>query len=279
MLTAKARTYANFVKLEHTIFSLPVVFAGAWLRLKHLPSARLTILLLVAAASARTVGMGFNRLVDAEIDARNPRTKYRELPRGAMTRHEAWKLIIGAAIVYLGSAALIAPMCLWLAPIPLVLFAGYPYLKRYTSLSHLGLGLAWSMGPVAGWVASAQTLQGLGQVKWLWLFSVLWVTGFDIIYSTMDEAFDRSEGLHALPARVGKERALQVAAVWHIWAFVALAALWSTQLHTEASLLWLMGIGVAFIGEHAVASRYPQVAFFHMNALVGFLVFGMVVGA
>ena len=274
----RLRVYAGFVKIEHTLFSLPLVLAGAWLRLRHAPPLRLVVLLLLAAAGARALGMGLNRLADAELDARNPRTKQRELPSGAMTRREAWWLVIVAGLVYAAASAMIAPLCLWLSPIPALFFAVYPYMKRWTSLAHVGLGLAWSLAPVAGWVAAAGTLQGIGEVKALWWFSLLWVAGFDVIYATMDEAFDRAEGLHALPARLGKEHALQVAAVLHIWAFVALAALWRHQLHTAASLYWLFAIGAVLLWEHAIASRRPELAFFNLNAAIGFFVLAMVIG-
>ncbi|MBI4597840.1 MAG: UbiA family prenyltransferase [Candidatus Omnitrophica bacterium] len=276
MTSTKLQTYASFVKLEHAMFSLPLIFAGALLRLRHWPDALTTVLALLAAVGARAMGMGMNRLIDAEIDARNPRTRHRELPRGVMTRNEAWGLVVGAGVLYLICAALIAPICLWLSPIPVLLFAVYPHLKRFTSLAHVGLGLAWSTAPVAGWLAASKSLQGIGEVSWLWLFAVLWVAGFDIIYATMDEAFDRAEGLHALPARLGKAKALQTALVLHIWAFVALASLWRGQLHTGASLWWLLAIGVAFIWQHAIADRNPEFAFFKLNGLIGFLVFGMV---
>ena len=276
--TAKWKTYASFMKIEHAIFSLPVIFAGAWLRLRHWPDAGTSLLLLLAAVGARAMGMGLNRLIDADIDARNPRTRQRELPRGAMRRREAWALVIAAGFLYTLCAGLIAPVCLWLSPIPVILFVIYPYLKRFTSLSHLGLGLAWSTGPVAGWLAAAKSLTGIGHVTSLWLFSLLWVAGFDIIYATMDEKFDRAEGLHSLPARLGKSKALQVAAVLHIWAFAALAALWRWQLYSAASFWWLMGIGALFLWQHAVADKHPEFAFFTLNGVIGFLVLAFIAG-
>ena len=265
-------TYASFVKIEHTVFSLPLIFAGAWLGLRRAPSLHLAALLMLAAAGARAVGMGLNRLVDAELDARNPRTKHRELPRGAMTIGGAWGLIAAAGLLYVAASALIAPICLWLSPVPVLLFAGYPYLKRWTSLAHLGLGLAWSLAPVAGYLAATHTLRGISQVQGLWAFSLLWVAGFDVIYATMDEAFDRAEGLHSLPARLGKARALRIAALLHAMAFAALCGFWRGELGSASSFAWLMAVGAALLWEHAVASRRPEVAFFHLNAVIGFFV-------
>ena len=268
--------YAGFIKLEHTVFSLPVVFAGTVLHARGWFSTRLAAWVLLAAVGGRVMAMGLNRLIDQELDARNPRTQKRELARGAMSRAEAWAVVGLAGFLYIAGAAAIAPICLWLSPIPVALFVVYPYLKRFTWLAHLGLGLAWSMGPVAGWLAASKSPAQVSEVGWLWAFSVLWVTGFDIIYATMDEAFDRESGLHSLPARLGRGRALQVAEILHAAAFLCLYLLWRTQLLAPASLWWLAGIGALFIWQHSVAARKPEFAFFHLNAILGFAVFGFV---
>lgn len=264
--------YSSFVKLEHSVFSLPVVFCGALLGLRRWPSWRLNLLILIAAVAGRTLGMALNRLFDAQIDARNPRTQGRELPRGAMTSAEGWLVVVAAAAVYAAAAWAIAPVCLKLAPVPVALFFIYPYLKRATALTHLGLGLAWSMGPVGGYVAATRSASQLSEVAWLWLFSLCWVTGFDIIYATMDEAFDRKEGLHSLPARFGKRKALWIAATLHALAWVALALLWFKQLHQDIALIWLLAIGVLFIWQSAIAEKKPEFAFFKLNGIIGFLV-------
>ena len=278
VLTAnRLKTYASFIKLEHTVFSLPLIYAGALLGVDDVLSARLVLLILMAAIGGRVAALGFNRLIDVGIDRRNPRTRIRELPRGAMQRWEGWLVVAIGGALYLASAAAIAPICLQLAPIPLVLFAGYPYLKRFTSLSHLGLGLAWSMAPLGGWLAASQSLATIGEVGWLWLFSLLWVCGFDIIYATMDEGFDREFGLHSLVVRLGRRRALQVAAIIHAVTFVSLYALWRTQLHSPLALVWLLGIGALFIWQHAIAERNPEFAFFQLNGALGFVVLGFVV--
>lgn len=272
----RLKTYASFVKLEHTVFSLPLIFAGTLLHERQWPSQRLAGLILLAAIGARVVAMGLNRLIDQEIDERNPRTRARELPRGVMQRWEAWVIVALAGLLYVGSAAAIAPICLRLSPIPVALFVVYPYLKRFTPLSHLGLGLAWSVAPVAGWLAASRMLTGLSEVGWLWLFSWLWVTGFDIIYATMDEAFDREAGLHSLPVALGRRKALQVAANLHAMAFLALYLLWLTQFTSRASLLWLAAIGALLIWQNAIAERHPGFAFFQLNGILGFLVSGFV---
>ena len=273
---SRLKAYSSFIKVEHTIFSLPVIFAGTLLHIGGAPSAALVLFILLAAIGGRIMAMGLNRLIDEEIDARNPRTRARELPSGTMRRGEAWMIVLLAGLLYIGSAAAIAPICLWLSPIPVALFVIYPYLKRFTVFSHLGLGLAWSMGPVGGWLAAARTVEGISEAGWLWLFSVLWVAGFDIIYATMDEAFDRAEGLHSLPARMGKRPALAIAAAAHGAALLSLYILWRSQFGSLTALLWLLGIGALFVWQHAIAERRPEVAFFQLNGALGFMVFGFV---
>ena len=162
--TSRIKAYAGFIKLEHTIFSLPLIFAGTLLHTGRWPSARLSGLILLAAIGGRVMAMGLNRIIDAKIDARNPRTQARELPSGNMRHGEAWFLVAAAGVVYLSAAAAISPICVWFSPVPVVLFVLYPYMKRFTTLSHLGLGLAWSMAPVGGWLAASGSLERMGEI-------------------------------------------------------------------------------------------------------------------
>ncbi len=271
------KAYASFIKLEHTFFSLPLIYAGMLLHTRGWPTPRLAVLILLAAAGGRVMAMGLNRIIDAEIDRRNPRTRGRELPRRAMTMAEAWAIVAIAGLMYLASAAAIAPVCLVWSPLPVALFVVYPYLKRFTSLAHLGLGLAWSMAPLGGWLAASQSLRAFHEVGWLWLFSVLWVAGFDVIYATMDEAFDREWGLRSLPAALGRKKALHIAVMLHSFAFLALYLLWSGPLgRSQASGLILLAITGLLVWQHVIAARRPQFAFFELNVAVGFLVLGFI---
>ncbi len=277
-ISDRLKVYANFVKLEHTIFSLPLIYAGALVGGHGRISWSQAAWILLAAAGGRVLAMGLNRIIDAELDARNPRTKNRELPRGVMHVGEAWGVVAIAGAVYLVSAAALSRVCLWWSPLPVVLFVIYPYLKRVTALAHLGLGLAWSMAPLGGYLATAQSLSGIGDVYFLVTFSLLWVAGFDIIYATMDEAFDREFGLYSLPVAVGKRRALRISAMLHACAFVSLAIMWNA--HTSPiALAWLMAIGAVLAWEQIAAPRKPEFAFFQLNALIGFLVLGFVITA
>ena len=280
VLTAdRLKIYASFVKLEHTVFSLPLIIAGTVLHANGWPSMRLLGLILLAAVGGRVMAMGLNRIIDAQIDARNPRTQRRELPRGAMRQGEAWAIVAIAGTLYLAAAAAIAPICLRLSPIPVMLFVVYPFLKRFTAFSHVGLGLAWSMAPLGGWLAASQSLQPFGKVLWLWVFSILWVAGFDIIYATMDEAFDREAGLHSLPAIAGKRRALLCAFVLHLAAFATLVRVWQSQGASWAALPWLVAVGALLLWQHLVAERRPEFAFFTLNGILGFLVLAVVIAA
>ena len=268
--------YSRFVKLEHTVFSLPLIYAGALLAGRGGFSGELALLIFLAAVGGRVAAMGLNRIIDVEIDRRNPRTQVRELPRELLHVWEGWVVVALGTVVYVFSAIHIAPICLVLAPLPLILFVIYPYLKRLTMLTHLGLGLAWSMGPLGGWLAASKSLDGIGEVGWLWLFSVLWVAGFDIIYAILDVDFDRREGLFSMPATLGTARALAVARLLHAGAFLSLLALWWVQAFSPPSLIWLAAIGAALIVEHRLAVRKPEVAFFQCNAVIGFLVLAFV---
>jgi 4-hydroxybenzoate polyprenyltransferase len=195
-----------------------------------------------------------------------------------MRRREAWAIVLVAGAVYAASAAAIDPLCLALSPVPVILFFIYPYLKRLTAFVHLGLGLAWSMAPLGGWLAASRSLSTFSDVLWLWLFSILWVAGFDIIYATLDEAFDRRAGLHSLPVRLGTRPALKVAALVHAAAFASLCVLWFKQLHSDVALWWLGVIAALFVWQHVIAERRPEFAFFQLNGILGFLVFGFIAG-
>lgn len=224
--------------------------------------------------------MALNRIIDAAADARNPRTAMRELPRGTLTLREAWSVAATGAAAYFAAAGLISSLCLLLSPIPLVVFALYPYLKRFTSLAHLGVGVADALGPLGAWVAvrsaaGAPVLEDAGGLWLLAAFAVLWITGFDVIYATLDEAFDRQEGLHSLPALLGKEDALRVSGALHFLAAACLGFLYVSEFAGPAPLFLLVAIVALLLYEH---ERIHDVhfAFFTANAGVSFLVLAFV---
>ena len=265
----RLRTWGRFVRFEHTLFSLPLLFAGVLLAGGFDVSPSLLALVLIAGAGARTAALGLNRIIDRRIDAVNPRTATRELPSGAMTLTEAWTLTCAGALVYATAAWWISPICLALAPLPLAVFMLYPYLKRWTPWCHLGVGLGLAMAPLGGWFAVRLGGRDVGPALLLALFTLAWVAGFDVIYATLDEAFDRQAGIHSLPARYGRRTALRIARALHVLAWTALAALVIWRLDAIAALLPLALVGALLAWEHAEAADI-DLAFFRINVWVGF---------
>jgi 4-hydroxybenzoate polyprenyltransferase len=239
------------------------------------PPLRILVLVLTAATGARTVAFALNRIIDRQIDARNPRTASRDLPSGRMTLWEAsWVMIAGLAL-YFGSAWSISPFCFFMAPVPLAVFTVYPTMKRYTPLAHFGVGLGLAMGPLGGWFALSPSFRDLSAPALLALFTLFWVAGFDIIYATLDEEFDRRESLYSFPARFGKRTALRLSALFHGIAFVLLVALFFYSFMSLLALPLLLLTGWLLYLEQKKAEDV-QLAFFRINAVAGFAVFCMV---
>ena len=271
----KLSTLLRFVKIEHTLFSLPLIYSGALLAARGWISLRLALLMLAAAVGARTVALALNRIIDREIDKRNPRTAIRELPAGRMKLPEAIAVLIVGLLLYFGSAELIGRFCLIWSPLPLAVFVFYPYMKRFTPLAHVGVGLGLAMAPLAGWVAVTQSLHNLIPGFVLGFFTMLWVTGFDIIYATLDEEFDRRENLYSLPSRLGKEKALRISGYLHALAFVVLVYIFAIYIKSLIAVPFLVLAGFLLYLEHAKASDV-ELAFFKINAVLGFVILAMV---
>jgi 4-hydroxybenzoate polyprenyltransferase len=267
-------TYSRFVKIEHTLFSFPLLLSGALLARGTL-TWRLLGLVLAAGTGARVAALGLNRILDRTIDGDNPRTRARELPSGTMSLGEAWGVTGLGVALFLASAFWISPRCLALAPIPLAVFLIYPVLKRFTMWAHLGVGAALSMGPLGAWYAVQLDFRDFENALLLCLFTFFWVAGFDIIYATLDLEFDRSRGLHSLPARLGSERALRISLLFHLAAFVLLAALYRRALEGPLAAALLLAIGILLLLEHRRTSDV-ELAFFKINAVVGFVVLGFI---
>ena len=283
----RARTYASFVRFEHTLFSLPLVLAGVFsVRGPALTIGR-WLLLIAAAVGARTAAMALHRLIDRRLDALNPRTRSRELPSGRMKVHEAWMLFAVSTIVYVGACASLGPWFLKVAVIPLAMFVVYPYLKRFTPLCHFGIGAALALAPLAGY-AAAHPDRADTSIAWaLAAFAFFWVSGFDIIYATLDEDSDRLQQVKSMVAWLGRPRALQVSAALHVLAFVSLALVAFLLLRVlPLAPDWavpgvaavLVAAGVLLWLEQKWASDV-DLAFFKVNLVVGFAVLAMVLVA
>ncbi len=230
MLFARLRIYASFVRFSHSVFALPFAIAGALLAARQgTLTWRAIGWIVLAMIAARSAAMGFNRLADARLDALNPRTATRELPRGAMSAREAIRFVIIASIVFIYAAWRLGPLCLVLSPVALAIVFWYSLAKRYTTWTQMFLGLAMAVAPVGGWFAAG------GRGGWEpWLLGLAigtWVGGFDILYACQDLAFDRIHGLHSIPVRFGVPRSLTMSRAMHVVAVVCLFALsWVTPL-------------------------------------------------
>jgi 4-hydroxybenzoate polyprenyltransferase len=270
------KKFFSFVKIEHTLFSVPLIYSGVLLAARDtIPPVKILILVLTAATGARTAAFALNRIIDRQIDARNPRTAARDLPSGRMTLAEAlWVMAAGLAL-YFGSAYFISEFCFYMAPLPLLIFIVYPTMKRYTPLAHFGVGMGLAMGPLGGWFAVSPSFANLPAPGLLSLFTLFWGTGFDIIYSTLDEDFDRKEMLYSFPSRFGKKRALQYSAMLHAIAFGLLVALFFYSLRSLLALPLLLLTGYLLWLEQKKVDDV-ELAFFKINAVAGFAVFAMI---
>ena len=283
----RLRTYASFVRLEHTLFSLPLILAGVFSARGPALAPVRWVLIAVAAVGARTSAMALNRLIDRRIDALNPRTRVRELPAGRMKLVEAVALLIASTAAYVAACAALGPWFLRVSVVPLAVFAGYPWLKRFTPLCHFGVGLALALAPLAGFAAAHPDLAGWRPAVALAAFALFWVSGFDIIYATLDEDFDRGHGIHSMVAWLGRAQALRVSWALHLCGAVALA-LTAWLLMGNASVRatdWGIAAGVllaAAFGLLYVEQRWAEdvnLAFFRTNVWVGFVVLAMVLAA
>jgi 4-hydroxybenzoate polyprenyltransferase len=272
------RRLASLVRIEHTVFALPFAYVGALLAVDGWPGLGEMIWVTVAMVGARTLAMALNRLVDAELDARNPRTAGRELPSGALTRMQVVGLSAAAFAVYLVAVFQLDPIVRWLWPIPVAMFVVYPYLKRFTWLCHLWLGACLGLAPVGAWLAVS------GTAPWeAWVLGaavLFWVAGFDLFYSLYDVEHDRLEGLHSWAVRFGERGVFFGARALHALAVLCLAIAGAGL--AVGAFYWL---GVAAVAgllayEHSLVRpgdlRRLDAAFFTVNGVISLVFVGFV---
>ena len=265
---SRLSSYGKFIKIEHTLFSFPIVLAGSFFAAMGLPPIYLLVLIITAAAGARTAAMGLNRLIDRRIDSVNPRTKDRELPSGKISLREA-NLITGFGLgLYFASCYLICSLVFYLSPIPLIVFIVYPYLKRFTPYCHFGVGLALSFAPLGGWIAVTCSFNNIFPAVLLALFTFFWVSGFDIIYATLDEESDRKNRIFSMVSVYGRQKALFVSAICHILSFLSVVIIYFLKFNSIVSAIVLLVIGILLYFEHRKSSNV-DLAFFKINILVG----------
>jgi 4-hydroxybenzoate polyprenyltransferase len=272
-----ARLYYRLVKFEHTIFALPFAYVGAFLAVDGIPSAHDLLWITLAMVGGRSLAMALNRLIDARIDAANPRTAARELPSGALTSAAVIVFCLLSLALYAVAVSQLDPLVRWLAPIPVAAFVIYPYLKRFTWLCHLWLGAIDGLAPVGAWAAIT------GRMPWqAWALGAAvaaWVSGFDLFYALFDVEVDREQGLHSWATRFGERGAFIGARVLHL-ATIALLVAAGVGLHV--GLLYWVGVAIVatlLLYEHTLVRpgdlRRLDAAFFTMNGVisVAFFVF------
>jgi 4-hydroxybenzoate polyprenyltransferase len=261
----------EMIKIGHSVLALPFAIMGALLAARGLPDGRTLFFILVAMVGARSAAMAFNRLADARFDAANPRTADRALPAGKISRRATILFIGVSAVLFMGAAAQLNRVCFLLSPLVLLVILGYSFTKRFTSASHLVLGLCLGLAPVGGWLAvrgdlSLAVLVLAGAV-------LFWVAGFDVLYALQDEEFDRRAGLFSLPARVGPTWARRLAALCHLTAalgfaltgrLAGLGPIYAGAVVVSSLILLVQHLRLSVRGPH----RLPP-AFFTLNGLVG----------
>jgi 4-hydroxybenzoate polyprenyltransferase len=272
------RRFAALVKIEHTVFALPFAYVGAFLAVGGAPSGHDLLWVTVAMAGARSLAMGLNRLVDAGIDARNPRTATRELPAGRLSAWQVMLFCLASLGIFLLAVYELDPLVRWLWPIPVAGFVVYPYLKRFTWLSHLWLGAVDGLAPVGGWVAVTGKLP---LEAWLLGGAVAcWVAGFDLFYALLDVEVDRRERLHSVATKFGERGAFWGARVLHALTVALLAA---AGVGLDAGVFYWLGVatvGGLLVYEHSLVRpgelRRLDTAFFTMNGVISVAFFGFV---
>ena len=266
-------TYFSFVRFSHSVFALPFALAGALLATRHAAiSWTIVAWILVAMVAARSAAMGFNRLVDARLDALNPRTNDRELPRGAMTPREAAAFVAASSVVFVFASWRLNTLCLLLAPVALAIVFWYSLAKRYTSYTQMFLGLAMAVAPVGGWLAVGG--RG-GWEPWILALAIgTWVGGFDVLYACQDLEFDRAHGLRSIPVRFGVPASLALSRAMHV---VTIGALLALPLVTPLPRYYVAGVAavaalLAYEQSLVSADDLSQVKrAFDLNGYVGIL--------
>jgi 4-hydroxybenzoate polyprenyltransferase len=269
----RLKTYAAFVRFSHSVFALPFALAGALLAGRSSPITWTVVgWILVAMVAARSAAMGFNRLADARLDALNPRTANRELPRGAMSTLEAIVFVVVASAAFIFAASRLNGLCLALSPVALAIVFWYSLAKRFTTWTQLFLGLAMAVAPVGGWLAVGGRR---GWEPWLLAAAIgAWVAGFDVLYACQDLAFDRAHGLRSIPVRFGVPGSLAISRAMHVLAIACLGAL---GLVVPLGAVYFLGVGavaamLAYEQSLVRADDLSQVKrAFDLNGYVGIL--------
>jgi 4-hydroxybenzoate polyprenyltransferase len=272
----KLRLTLEMIKFEHTLFALPFAFLGAILAANGLPTLWQAVWITVAMIGARSAAMTFNRIIDADIDAENPRTSGRELPSGRLSVGFAWAFLFVSIGIFLVASYSLNWLTFALSPIALLSVLGYSYAKRFTSMSHLLLGWALAISPTAAWIAVRGAIDSEIPLL-LSLVVLMWTAGFDVMYACQDHDFDRKAGLRSIPARFGIKNSLWIARLFHVQAFISLVLLYLATGLAWPALLGVIVVGGLLIYQHTLVSAQNlsrmNAAFFTTNAIVSVILF------
>ena len=272
----KLLTTLEMIKFEHTLFALPFAFLGAVLAADGLPTWWQVLWITLAMVGARSAAMTFNRIIDRDIDAKNPRTASRELPSGKLSMNFAWMFFMAAVTLFLVAAYSLNWLTFALSPVALLSILGYSYAKRFTAFAHLILGWSLAISPTAAWIAVRGAIDSEVPL-FLSLMVMMWTAGFDVLYACQDHDFDRKAGLHSLPARFGIRTSLWIARLFHLQAFIVLLLLYAATDLGWPAVVGVIAVGVLLIYQHSLVkandlSRMNR-AFFTTNAFVSVILF------
>ncbi len=262
------------IKFEHTLFALPFAFLGAVLAANGMPTWWQILWITVAMVGARSAAMTFNRIVDRDIDARNPRTAGRELPTGKLSVSFAWMFLAVSIGVFVVAAYMLNWLTFALSPVALIVILGYSYAKRFTSFAHILLGLGLAISPSAAWIAVRGNLDEPVPIL-LSLFVLMWTAGFDVLYACQDFDFDRMAGLRSIPARFGIGNSLRIARLFHLQAFIVLILLLFVSELGVAAVIGVIAVGALLFYQHTLIGAKDlsrmNAAFFTTNAFVSMI--------
>ena len=268
--------YGRMIKFSHTVFALPFALSAVVMAWRETPFNMADLLwILMAMVGARSAAMGFNRIVDADIDAVNPRTAIREIPSGLLTQKDATLFVLGSSLIFIFAAAMLGRLCFILSFPVLFFLLFYSITKRFTRYCHLYLGCAISLAPAGAWIAVT------GSLSWSILFLTLalmtYIAGFDILYACQDIDFDQSQGLHSLPSTLGPNRAMIVSSLLHLFTFIFLVIMHFTFKMHPVFLIFLGIIGILLVAEHKIVTpnnlKKIDMAFFNINSWISVLLF------
>jgi 4-hydroxybenzoate polyprenyltransferase len=272
---SKLKIFLEMIKFSHTVFALPFALTSAFIASNGMPSWYQLFWIVMAMIGARTGAMSFNRLVDLEIDAKNPRTKDRPLPKGLISKEAVIFYTVVSFLLLVYAAYKLNELCFYLSPIAIIILCGYSLTKRFTHLSHIVLGLALSGAPLGAWIAIKGNIETIPLIL---SFAVLfWVAGFDILYALQDYDFDRKEGLYSIPVKFGVKKSIMISRVFHSIMVLFLTLLYFLRGFGFFYLLGLVIIAILLLYEHSLVKENDlsklDVAFFNMNGYISLIYF------